>query len=301
MGIAKDIGVMFERLPICPLRRLLGRTRYNRHTPSPAELATSVIRVNERFTLVHGIEGDFLTLNNDIGVSQTTRETGVWAKQDVALFKQLIRPGMRVADIGANIGHHTVVFSKYVGPSGKVIACEPQQLLFRILIANLALNNCNNVVAHQSAVGESTRLIKMWPVNYDQPDNFGALGTSKHLGEFNLDHPGEDVQMIMADELLTPFAEKYGGLEFMKLDIQAYELFCLRGAFETICRYKPMMFIEISPYWMKRMGYDYSEIYNFFGNLGYKVFEPHQSLKEPAKMRIWDGDQGANWDILALP
>jgi len=257
--------------------------------------------VNERFTLVHGLEGDFLTLNNDTGVSQTIRETGVWAERDVALFKRLVRPGMHVADIGANLGHHTVVFSKCVGPSGSVISCEPQRLLFQLLNANLALNGCGNVVAHQCAAGETTRKIRLWPTDYERQDNFGALSLSKHLGEFQLDHHGEEAPMLTTDELLTPHAEERGGLGFVKLDVQAYELFCLRGARETLQRFKPMVFLEISPHWMSRMGYDYREVYRFLEEVGYRVFEPDRSMTETAGVRVWDGDPNANWDILALP
>ncbi|MCP4570336.1 MAG: FkbM family methyltransferase, partial [FCB group bacterium] len=125
-------------------------------------MKSRITDINQRIDLVKGIEGDFLVLKNDIGISDGIRREGVWVGHDVKLFKQLISPGMCVADIGANLGHHTVVFSKQVGNSGRVIACEPQALLFQLLNANLALNNCLNVITQKCAIGERRGQLKLW-------------------------------------------------------------------------------------------------------------------------------------------
>jgi len=250
---------------------------------------------------VNAEDGDFLTLTNDVGVSQTIRTTGAWAQEDVALFKTLLAPGMHVADFGANIGYHSVVFSRCVGPAGGVLAVEPQRLLYQVLQANLALNGCLNVDARRCAVGEVNDRVRMWPTNYGQPDNFGALSVAKHEGEFHRDHVGEDIDLIRTDDLLLPYASRVGRLDFIKLDIQAYELFCLKGGAEAICRYRPTLFLEISPHWMNRMGYMYTAIYELLDEWGYRVYEPHTSLDQRVGPRVWDGDPAAVWDILARP
>ncbi len=287
------------------LRRLVGSAAETEPVKpggvSPPEPAPKHTDLNDEIAFVRGDEGDFLTLRNDTGVSQTIRETGGWAQRDIGLLKGLLRPGMCVADIGANLGYHSVVFSLCVGKKGAVASFEPQGLLYNLLHGNLALNGCTNVTVHRCALGETTQSVRMWPTDYESADNFGALSIAKHLGAFHLDHDGETVPLVKADELLLPFASRLARLDLIKLDIQAYELFCLRGASETIREFRPTLFLEISPHWMKRMGYDFVEIYDLLASHDYSVFDPDESLLEPARPRHWDGGTSAGWDILAVP
>ena len=67
------------------------------------------------------------------------------------------RDGYISLDVGANIGCHTVPFAKLVGESGRVVAFEPQRLVFQNLCANLALNALTNVYVYhwQKAMARS--------------------------------------------------------------------------------------------------------------------------------------------------
>lgn len=52
---------------------------------------------------------------------------------------------------------------------------------------------------------------------------------------------------------------------------------------------------------MRRTGYDYLEIYRFLERMDYVFFEPRHSLVEPAPIRVWSGEEGEDWDLLAVP
>ena len=65
---------------------------------------------------------------------------GAFEKRTVAAYSRLVRPGMTVIDIGANIGAHTLPLAKLVGPTGRVIAVEPTIWAVERLRANLDLN-----------------------------------------------------------------------------------------------------------------------------------------------------------------
>ena len=62
---------------------------------------------------------------NDQYISRSLMYSGQWEPHIVSIFNQYIKDGMVVIDIGANIGAHTLILSKLVGDSGKVIAFEP--------------------------------------------------------------------------------------------------------------------------------------------------------------------------------
>ena len=72
--------------------------------------------------VTHGQYGSFLTWASDTVVGATIVRDGAWARSDLDRMGQYIKPGMTVLDVGANIGHHTIAFSKMVGSTGRVIA-----------------------------------------------------------------------------------------------------------------------------------------------------------------------------------
>ena len=51
-----------------------------------------------------------------------------------------VREGMVALDIGANIGYYTVQLAHWVGPTGKVVAFEPNPVMLAELERNVQLN-----------------------------------------------------------------------------------------------------------------------------------------------------------------
>src|SRR5262249_49184020 len=70
---------------------------------------------------------------NDMYVGRSFDLYGEFSEEEALLFEQVSRPGDVVMDIGANIGAHTLVMAKRVGPTGKVLAFEPQRVVFQTL------------------------------------------------------------------------------------------------------------------------------------------------------------------------
>src|SRR5947199_9441604 len=90
---------------------------------------------------------------NDAYVGRSLDLYGEYCEGEIELFKQLVRPGDVVIEVGANIGAHTVWLARATSPGGAVIAFEPQRLAFQTLCANLALNDIVNALAYQQACG----------------------------------------------------------------------------------------------------------------------------------------------------
>jgi len=264
--------------------------------------ANAVTPLTDRISVVKGQWGNFMALTTDTGISRTILQTGVWAEKDIPLFRRLIQPGMTVWDIGANLGHHTVVFSQLAGKNGRVHAFEPQGCLYKLLNANLALNHCVNARAHQLALGRERAKLRMWFVDYNQETNFGALGISHRDGEAVIDHGGEAIDAVSGDEFLSGLDESERPVGFIKIDVQSFELYVLQGLKNILRTMRPALFLEISPFWMKETGYDYSEIYRFLWGLNYEIFLAQGDLKQPVtEITRWGGEKGAEWDIVALP
>jgi hypothetical protein len=85
--------------------------------------------ISETCELTRGDIGTFLTLVNDTVIGACIVNDGLWAPKDIGVFEDIVQEGMTVLDIGANIGHHTVFFSKLAGAAGRVVSFEPQRTI----------------------------------------------------------------------------------------------------------------------------------------------------------------------------
>jgi len=155
---------------------------------------------------------------------------GEFSELEAQLFSGLIKPGMLVVEVGANIGAHTVHLAKLVGENGGVVALEPQRVIFQMLCANLALNGVENTDAKCLAVGAAPGEIVVPRVDYRSGGNFGGIS----LGADD----GDVVEMIALDNLMLP------ACHMIKIDVEGMEKPVLDGARETIARFRPFLYVE---------------------------------------------------------
>ncbi|QNM97382.1 FkbM family methyltransferase [Chitinimonas koreensis] len=175
--------------------------------------------------------GKILYNRHDRYIGRSLEVYGEFSEGEVALFGLLLKPGMLVLDIGANIGCHTVPMAAMVGPAGRVYAFEPQRIVFQTLCANLALNSVANVHAMQLALGSAPGSLRQMAVDYDDENNFGGV----ELGE---DQQGEEVEVRRLDDL------DLRGCAFIKLDVEGMEREVLAGATALIAAERPWMYVE---------------------------------------------------------
>jgi FkbM family methyltransferase len=168
---------------------------------------------------------------NDTVVGRSLDIYGEYSEGEIDLFRAYVRPAQVVVEVGANIGAHTVFLAKHVGSQGLVVAIEPQRLVFQTLCANLALNSIANVVCSQQASGAQAGTIHVPPLDPFSKNNFGGLA----LGQYQ---QGQAVAIVPLDAF---------GLQrchFIKIDVEGMEEDVLRGAANTIARYRPILYVE---------------------------------------------------------
>jgi FkbM family methyltransferase len=175
--------------------------------------------------------GLMLYNRNDTYIGASLRKYGEFSGEEATLFQMIVQPGRTVLDIGANIGVHTVDMSRLVGVSGVVHAFEPQRLVFQVLCANVALNSRGNVFTHHAAVGATSGTLLVPALDPDERHNYGGLSLLDS-------RPGEPVSLVTVDSLRLP------DCQFIKLDVEGMETEALRGAVETIGRFRPVLYVE---------------------------------------------------------
>jgi FkbM family methyltransferase len=175
--------------------------------------------------------GAMMFFANDGYIGRSLDLYGEFSDGEMDLFKDYLRPGMTVVDVGANIGTHTVYFAKAVGPSGQVFAFEPQRILYHILCGNLALNRHYNVAALNAGLGAQSGDILVPRVDYASPGNFGGISLGKCKD-------GEEVPIRRLDS--------YGlkSCHLIKIDVEGMEQSVLEGAGPVLDAHKPLLYVE---------------------------------------------------------
>ena len=105
-------------------------------------------------------EGDIVLNPADAAVSGALA-FGAFEPFETELFRQTIKEGMMVIDVGANIGYYTVIAARLAGNTGRVLAFEPAPQNFAVLQKTIAANRFQNVDAHMLAVANKKGVLNL--------------------------------------------------------------------------------------------------------------------------------------------
>ncbi|MBM4776643.1 MAG: FkbM family methyltransferase [Archangiaceae bacterium] len=170
-------------------------------------------------------------LTSDAHVGRSLDRYGEWAEAEVELLSAFVKPGDVVVDVGANIGTHAVPLAAKVGPTGMVLAFEPQRLVHALLTSNLITNGHGHARAVNAAVGASPGSLLVPPIDYGQPGNFGGVALAAAA-------QGEPVDVLPLDAL------GLDRLTLLKVDVEGMEAQVLAGAAQTLGRCQPVVYLE---------------------------------------------------------
>ena len=224
--------------------RLLGLMERAAHRLRQVGLGRPVTAVRRR------LERNFVSAWTDVdGLSMTGATIGhvdhlrAWAEgreepQMTACFKQALRPGDLVVDVGGYLGYFTLLAARAVGEAGEVVVVEANPQSQELLQRNIERNGFSDrVVVHRTAVADSPGTATFyWDASDGSasglaaPDNVG--GTYK-------------VPVTTIDALLGDGAAP----DVIKIDIEGAEVRALAGMRATLARAAPglKLFVELNP------------------------------------------------------
>ena len=155
------------------------------------------------------------------------------------VFKRVVKPGMTIIDVGANIGYYTLLGAKMVGEGGRVYAFEPDPLYFSLLKKNIEANRLHKIVEpFKTAVGntEKTAVLSLGNLTGSSLVSLPGIRTNKTV----------EVEVVSLDSF---FSEKnWPSADLVKIDIEGYERFALEGMRGLIKRNRGLnIIIELNP------------------------------------------------------
>jgi FkbM family methyltransferase len=179
--------------------------------------------------------GPMLALAGDRYITGSLEAYGEFSHVEWMLLAQLVKPGMVVVEVGANIGAHSVPLARACAP-GPLYLFEPQQRVFQILCANLALNGITNAIAYPEACGDAEGVVRLPSVDYAAGGNFGGVSVAPDAE--GPAAPGTRVRVRTLDSLDLP------ACQLIKVDVEGFEAQVIRGAARTIATFRPLLYLE---------------------------------------------------------
>ena len=190
------------------------------------------------------------------------------------LYLRSIQKGDVIFDIGANIGYYSFLFSKLCGKNGFVHCFEPVPETYQLLVRTM--ENCKNAKANNLAAGDSEETLNM---SYDPEDcekaslvvDSTSTSSTRSVKVLPLDTYAEKIKL-----------EK---LNFIKCDVEGFELKALKGMKHTLAKHLPRLSLEITlddetrkelVKLLMQLGYD--SFYKI--EKGFPVYDPKQDMKK---------------------
>jgi len=158
-------------------------------------------------------------------------------ERDVLRFaRDRISPGNTVFDVGAHVGEWALLFSELVGPSGRVVAFEPDPVACASLRKNLERNSITNVSVEERSVSDKVGKALL------ATERFGS-GLSSIVRPYV--HGTGRKELEVESTTLDEYCEARGlRPDWIKVDAEGAEPLIVQGMQRTIERLHPSVILE---------------------------------------------------------
>lgn len=161
---------------------------------------------------------------------------GSYAGEELSLMRDFIRLKKEpiVLDVGANVGHHSLFASTI---ATRVHAFEPFPLVASKISEKITRNDISNITIHPTGLGESEQKLPYFPPTSNNlgTGSFHKSSSTSTILEF---------QIVRGDDYLSSIGVPK--VDFIKIDVEGFEVSALKGLAETIKCSRPVCFFEWS-------------------------------------------------------
>jgi FkbM family methyltransferase len=180
-------------------------------------------------------------------------------KEDIKEMSRVIKKFVFDTTTAVDIGCHYGFFTRFLSEQFKTVHAFDFNDIFKCFETNMQRFNCTNVIKHNHGLGEKQKYVatndwserhkRRGPLgNHIDPEGKKQMQKIKTLDSFNL----EGVGLIMCDT-------------------EGYELNVVKGALETIKKFKPVLVLEFhNRNLTKKFGYTLKHLQDYVESLGYR-------------------------------
>jgi len=194
---------------------------------------------------------------------------GGYERLETRWVRKWLRPGMSVADIGANVGYYTLLAASCVGPRGRVFAVEPSPYAYNRLRETVTDNRLTQVVTLQAALGriQGEGLLYLPPPGNHSP----SMAPCDRKDSVK-------VALRTLDDCLAEWGVDQ--LDLLKMDVEGFEPEVLGGARSALRAGRiRAIFCELNDWWLRQMGGSAQELFHLITSEGFsRVFKAGPDL-----------------------
>jgi len=190
----------------------------------------------------------YLNPGDNSYVSSSISTTGCLGIGLTSLILKIVKPGMRVVDVGANLGYYSLLLSKLVGTGGEVHAFEPDPLNFSYLTRSIRENGVTNVVCYQQALSDMNGVISLFKADPTYPHAHSLVDMNMETWSSGSRHGVLDVPTRTLDSIWRSLSEPR--IDFLKVHVAGGESIVLRGAMNMLEDSRPLLsFVMVPENW----------------------------------------------------
>ncbi len=200
------------------------------------KMAMARLKHRKKFVL-KDVQGSNMYLNiKDKGICSDLYLRGKREDQATDELMKRVKPGMVIAEVGANIGYYALMEAKAVGPKGKIYAIEPIPNNVELLKKNIEANDYKNIEVFNKAAGDKNEKKKI------------LISRQANLSTFcenvELDQSGETIEVDVVT--LDSFFKNRKKPQVVRMDVEGYEYEILQGMKKIMKESKNLLFfIEV--------------------------------------------------------
>jgi FkbM family methyltransferase len=200
------------------------------------------------------------------------------------LALDLVRPGRIVWDVGANVGLFSVAASYLTGPSGKVVAFEPDGWLAGLLRKTSGLVNPLNqaeIEVVSCAIADSEYLAQFNIAARSRSSNYLEGAGSTQAGGVR----SVETSLVASLDWIAKFRPLP---DVLKIDVEGVEVAVLKGALNILRTKRPVILVEV--------GSESAEVVaDCLHSEGYVLFDGDAQPWQNSKVSL------CTWNTLAIP
>lgn len=194
-----------------------------------------------------------------------------------------------VIDVGGHAGQFAKLFAR-MAPKGRVYSFEPGSYARAILAPAVAhIPNIEVVPLGLGATAGQATL--SMPIKKTGSYGFGLSHIGAGPGQFR----SEDVAITTLDGFAAERA--LTRVDFIKADIEGFELQMLKGATATLARFRPTLLIEATDAHLARPGDSLQTLWDFITQAGYTIHR----LSQESTPRLDPCEGPVEGDLLCRP
>ncbi|AJM91249.1 FkbM family methyltransferase [Nitrosopumilus piranensis] len=225
------------------------------------ELSTKGIMMYDDTFCYKKIDNQIIHFNfNDKNYLEPFSNNELYEPGTTNFLKKILKKGMNVINIGANIGYFTLLAARQIGPEGKVFAFEPFPKTVELLKKNIDSNGFQNVQIITLAVSDR------------KENSFLALKSDSGHNFVTPAPPNEYDYLEIITTTIDDYFDESAQIDFIIMDAEGYESRIFDGMKKSLEKNAPIQILtEYNPHTLKIAGTSGSEFLEKLEKLDFNI------------------------------